>query len=471
MVFMKKLIGHRLALYLCISICMALCCLSMGCKEPCCPNPSEAGVGTGTYYTVRFFSESPLSYAHEVSVYPGKRVPKPAITHEGHAVSGWYKDKLYQGVPFDFNAPVVSDMDLYAKWEPIYTVTFRSAYRQESFPVQKVFHGKCVREPNVPDPWHHYSFIGWFKDPYHSIGYNFNEPVREDHEVYAKWVQSAPVYFDAGRGVCARKSESVELGRTVGNDKLPQPVRGGFDFTGWYKDRECTQAYDSSTDIISSPTTLYAGWKRKAYSVGHRGPSGGWIVYENPYVDAKAGDNRTAYDRLATGTVQEWEVGWKYLEVAPEDVQFKNRTAGWAQSFIWGGALSTGRSASGFGSGRNLTNEIIGVMGDTFPSYAARICVDHRVPGEGGFVYDDWYLPSKEELERIYIESHKVSWNNPLVSSFQHGARYWTSSEVDVDKAYALVFLPASGVNIPTSGRFEELTKNSTLWVRPVRRF
>ncbi len=37
------------------------------------------------------------------------------------------------------------------------------------------------------------------------------------------------------------------------------PVNGTADFTGWYTDAECTQAYDWSSNV-TAPITLYAGW-------------------------------------------------------------------------------------------------------------------------------------------------------------------------------------------------------------------
>ena len=42
-------------------------------------------------------------------------------------------------------------------------------------------------------------------------------------------------------------------------DKPADPVKAGFEFTGWYTDSECTKAFDWTSEVAKH-TTLYAGW-------------------------------------------------------------------------------------------------------------------------------------------------------------------------------------------------------------------
>ena len=39
------------------------------------------------------------------------------------------------------------------------------------------------------------------------------------------------------------------------------PTASGYNFTGWYKDKDCTQKWDFSNDTVEGDMTLYAGWE------------------------------------------------------------------------------------------------------------------------------------------------------------------------------------------------------------------
>ena len=48
--------------------------------------------------------------------------------------------------------------------------------------------------------------------------------------------------------------------------KPADPVKPGFGFSGWYTDKECTQAFDWTSEVAKH-TTLYAGWSETFYTV------------------------------------------------------------------------------------------------------------------------------------------------------------------------------------------------------------
>lgn len=41
------------------------------------------------------------------------------------------------------------------------------------------------------------------------------------------------------------------------------PMREGYEFTGWYVDYACDQEWDEENNIIEGDFTLYAGWEKK----------------------------------------------------------------------------------------------------------------------------------------------------------------------------------------------------------------
>ena len=41
-----------------------------------------------------------------------------------------------------------------------------------------------------------------------------------------------------------------------------EPTREGYDFSGWYVDYACSDAWDIENDTIETDITLYAGWEK-----------------------------------------------------------------------------------------------------------------------------------------------------------------------------------------------------------------
>ena len=94
---------------------------------------------------------------------------------------------------------------------------------------------------------------------------------------------------------------------------------------------------------------------------------------------------------------------------------------------------STGATGTALGTGLANTNKIISTHGGTAGSYtyAAGICADYSVT-EGGVKYDDWYLPSKDELNKMYINRNKIG---GFATNF-----YWSSTGLDYDGAWVQDF-------------------------------
>jgi hypothetical protein len=129
------------------------------------------------------------------------------------------------------------------------------------------------------------------------------------------------------------------------------------------------------------------------YAIGDRGPAGGWIIYDK-------GSNSD---------------GWRYLEAAPED-----QTTGWSMSdwAKWGchGKSIPGARYNTIGKGRINTEAILKECDE--PAIAARRCADYRGGGKS-----DWFLPSLDELNRIYTHLYKFRLGGLGLGP------YWSSSE------------------------------------------
>lgn len=180
------------------------------------------------------------------------------------------------------------------------------------------------------------------------------------------------------------------------------------------------------------------------YSVGGIGPSGGYVFYDKgSYSD-----------------------GWRYLEAAP---------AGWngvsddpIHMFCYYRTTSTGSNqvvgtGTNVGTGEANTTALVDAMVNsafieitgtqTTAEYAANVCA---VLNYGG--YDDWFLPSKDELNLMYQNLKSQG----LGGFF--GGNYWSSSEDDADDAWE------HNLNTGNQGNSSN-NRGSTHRVRPVRAF
>jgi len=136
----------------------------------------------------------------------------------------------------------------------------------------------------------------------------------------------------------------------------------------------------------------------KIYKIGDRGPAGGWIFY----------DKGNSSD------------GWRYLEAAPED-QSKLAESGCSDKSI------TGAKGTAIGTGKSNTQAI--VKGCAELNIAAKIAVQYRGGGKS-----DWFLPSKDELNTMYLKLHKAG-----IGGFSE-ANYWSSSLTSSNFAWGQYF-------------------------------
>ena len=165
--------------------------------------------------------------------------------------------------------------------------------------------------------------------------------------------------------------------------------------------------------------------------IGSIGPAGGYIFYDCD-LDNDSGNG----DGLIS-----FECGWRFLESAPED----------AGRYIFGLYLKdyeflyvngtnkynkNNCTRNGIGYGKSNTQKLVEAMGDEAcnsinghnssswdgRNYAARICLDYSKNG-----YNDWFLPSLDELNLMYqnLEKQGVGGFNTEFAR----STYWSSCE------------------------------------------
>ena len=106
------------------------------------------------------------------------------------------------------------------------------------------------------------------------------------------------------------------------------------------------------------------------------------------------------------------------------------------------------------GTGQQNTIDII--TGCSEANIAAKLCADLSSGG-----YEDWYLPSKDELNELWANAAAIASNG---EDFVNGIGYWSSSEVEANLALAQD-LSSGFQNAPGNG------KTDLYYVRAVRSF
>jgi hypothetical protein len=207
------------------------------------------------------------------------------------------------------------------------------------------------------------------------------------------------------------------------------------------------------------------------YSVGETGPGGGKIFY-------------VATTPFACGPTL--ASSCTYLEAAPAlwFAGLADPTRTWAQ-FTPDNYQLTGvnnatspetATATAIGWGYRNTRAII-LQGNTDTATSAAALADSYTVTVSGVVYDDWYLPSKDELNQMCKWVRGITGDDLTTlttvcneGTFNRGAdavgfvesSYWSSTEFSMDFAWGHGF--DDGIpNFPT--------KNFPLYVRPVRAF
>ena len=185
----------------------------------------------------------------------------------------------------------------------------------------------------------------------------------------------------------------------------------------------------AETTAAAAETTASQTTSSSDYNIGDTGPAGGLIFYINPNYQSD---------------------GWKYLEAAPTDFLGSNNDY-WIQWDYreYGNNPVTGATQTAIGTGKANTQKIVDIQGSG--NYAAKLCDDLILNG-----YDDWFMPSKDELNLMYKNLHLS-----LFGGFASDD-YWSSSEYDAGGAWLQLF-----------GSGEQYNSNKTNYrrVRALRAF
>jgi len=230
--------------------------------------------------------------------------PNPAPTRAGYSFGGWYKEIGCINA-WNFSTDVVTAATtLYAKWTPVYTVSF-NAMGGSAVSTQAVLSGSKATEPNPAPTRTDYFFGGWYKEASYVNAWNFGtDVVTANITLYARWLSICTVTFNAMGGSPTPPSQSV-IESYLATEPNPAPTRASYALVGWYKEAGCINAWNFSADVVTASITLYAKWTTsiegcagKEFTIGIPFRSSEYTVtyrwYRNGVLMSNAGASGTA---------------------------------------------------------------------------------------------------------------------------------------------------------------------------------
>lgn len=230
-----------------------------------CVGTATAQFTINPIYTVTFnLNGEGVVFASElvVEVEKGHSISRPEDpTWEGHRFVGWISNESLIGDAYNFDSAVNDNVNLYAKWTNVYTVTYVLYDDVKIIEIKE--ENETLAKPSDPvRPG--YSFDGWYANTQGDGPDNmwqFGNKVQRNETIYAHWTEmpDVKVTFNTNGGTTETFEQDVKYNGLATEPEIP--VYEGHTFEGWYKDPECTDTERFDFDMpVAAEVTLYAKW-------------------------------------------------------------------------------------------------------------------------------------------------------------------------------------------------------------------
>jgi hypothetical protein len=204
------------------------------------------------------------------------------------------------------------------------------------------------------------------------------------------------------------------------------------------------------------------------YTVGQTGPGGGTIFYvaTTPFA---CGPTRAATCTYLEAAPSGWNGG---SSDDPERSWAQNAPVYRQDQAVNNASSPETATATAIGWGYRNTRAIV-LQGNSNSATSAAALADSHTVTVSGVTYDDWYLPSKDELNQMCKWQKGVAWTSDATvctggminsglgaAGFGSIRNYWSSSEIDALNAWIQGF---------QYGGQGSLGKSGAQHVRPIR--
>ena len=237
----------------------------------------------------------------------------------GYSFSGWNTNRNGTGTKYNVGDPyrVVGESTLFAKWIPIYTVTFNGNGTNVGVPgaAVDVDSGTTITLSAMTRSG--YKFDGWNTNSSGTgtnYATNFSYVVTGNVTLYARWVPVYTVTFNINNATSGTTPMAVTVDSGSAAITLPSQgtlTRTGYNFSGWNTKSDGTGTdYNAGASYsVKSDVTLYAKWNIKTYTLTTNvTPLGGGTVSRSP--SANSYDHGSSVTVTATPASGYMFAGW-----------------------------------------------------------------------------------------------------------------------------------------------------------------
>jgi len=402
-------------------------------------------------YQVTFQTDASTVYATRGTIPPSTTVDyfPTSPTKTGYIFAGWYTAVGGGGTQFFGNTYVPPGITVYANWLPntdVYTVSY-DGNGGTSIGAQYVIAPGNVGTLPTPPTELFYVFTSWnTKANGSGTPFTASTPVTANITVYAQWSANSgyTVTYNSGWGTSVDAQYVIPPAITVGALPTPPPTKPCYTFGGWWTAKHGGGTPFTASTPVTADITVYAQWTwiggtpQSTYAIGDPGPSCVGKVF---YIT-----NGGAHGLEAAPS------GWYDWYSADADpslywISGDPDASGNQQTQT----TLNGNTSTAIGTGKANSDAIITQSGTTASSNSAAEVCEAYVGGG----YNDWYLPSRDELAQLYANRDVGQWGG-----FED--RYWSSSEYNTWYSWSQYF---------TDGTQPNTLKSAPLHFRPIRTF
>ena len=220
-------------------------------------------------------------------VYDGTYGDLPNAGRTGYTFAGWF-DEWGNGISSNTAMTRADNHTLYAYWnQNQYTIYFNGNGGNVDLGNKNVtYDGTYGDFPNAERTG--YTFTGWSDEWGNSISSDTAMTRADNHTLYAHW-QANPVtvWLNPNNGEVSQ--ENIQFFYEQNYTDLPQAVRTGYNFNGWYTAADGGALVDANTIVSQTEEhTLYAHWSKDKFL----------ITFDARGGTSEAASKLVAYDNL-----------------------------------------------------------------------------------------------------------------------------------------------------------------------------